>query len=64
MNYILKLKMPSFDYSDGIIVIIYVNNIKNIHRLRCVKFLLSLSASESAFAASSSILLSSKIWTK
>ena len=46
----LKLKFPTLDYSARIIVIIYVNNSKNIHNLSLVKFLLSFSASASAFA--------------
>ena len=58
-NYFFKLIMSTFYYSD--IIIIYVNNNKNIHRLRWAKFLLSFSASASAFAPSSPILLLSKI---
>ena len=42
--------MPTFDYSDKIIVIVYVNYCKNVHSSSDVKFLLSLSASASAFA--------------
>ena len=56
--------MPTFDHIDKIIVIIYVNNIKNKPRLSSVKLLLSLSASDSAFAPSTPILFVSKIITK
>ena len=58
-NYFLKLKMPTFYYSD--LIIIYVNNSKNIRRLRSVKFLLILNAFASALAPSSPILLPPKI---
>ena len=51
--------MLTYCYSG--IIIIYVNNSKNIHRLRWDKFLLSFSASASAFAPSAPILLLPKI---
>ena len=63
-NNFLKLKMSAFNYSDRIIVIICVNNCKNIHRLRLVKFLFSLSTSASAFAPSTQISFRPKIMTK
>ena len=53
--------MPTFDYTDKIIVIIQVNYNKNIHRERFVNFLLSQSAFPSAFAPSAPIQLLSKI---
>ena len=57
--------MPTFYYFDfKIIVIICVINSKDILRLSLVKFLLSLSASASAFTPSSPILLQSKIMAK
>ena len=61
---ILKIKNDKFSYSDRIIIIICVNNSKNILRLRTVKFLLTLIASASAFAPSSPILLLPKTMTK
>ena len=52
----IKIKnLITFYYSD--IIIIYGNNSKNIHRLRLAKLLLSFSASASAYAPSSPILL-------
>ena len=56
--------MQAFYYSDRIIVIIYVNNSKNIPRSRLVKFLLSFSASTSALAPSTPISLKTKIMIK
>ena len=53
--------MPTSYYSNKIIVIIYENISKNIPRLRSAKFLLSLSASASAFAPSAPIELPTKI---
>ena len=58
-NYFSKLKMPTYYYSE--IIIIYVNNSNNIHSVRLVKFLLSLSASASAFAPFTPISFCSKI---
>ena len=59
-----KLKIPTFNCADKIIVIFYVNICKNIHRLRFYKLLLSLSPSASAFAPSSLILFFTKIIIK
>ena len=56
-NYFIKLKLHTFYYSDRIIVIIYVNNSKNMPRLMSVKLVLTLSASARALAPSSPILL-------
>ena len=58
-NYFLKLIIPTYYYSD--IIIIYVNNSKNIPSYRLVKFLLSLSTSASAFVPSVPISLPSNI---
>ena len=63
-NYLVKLKIPTPYYSDVIIVIIYANNSKHIQRLNLDKFLLNLSASASAIAPLTPILLSSKIMIK
>ena len=58
-NYLLKVKIPTLYYSD--IIIIYVNNRKNIRKSRLAKFLLNFSASASAFAPYGPILLLPKI---
>ena len=49
-NYFLKLKMPTFYYSDRIRIIICLNNTKSLPRFISVKFLLNLSASANTFA--------------
>ena len=58
-NYFLKLKIPIIYESD--IIIIYVNDNNNIHKLRWSKFLSSFNSSASAFAPYTPILLKSKI---
>ena len=64
INFFQKLKMPTFDYSDKIIVMIYVKYSNYIPRLSLVKFLFSLSASASAIEPSSPIIFLPKIMRK
>ena len=63
-NYFIKIKNAKIYYSDRTILIICVNNIKNLPRSRIIKVLLNLSISANAFALSTPILLFSKIRTK